>query len=251
MSAHPEDQAVRAPEELFDEHRPEPLVNRRTWLGRAAAVVGVTIAETMLSPVRAEEPAASADPTKVPGSPPSRYGHRSEFETSERVPRSWWSTLTPLQDLQGIVTPASLHFERHHNGIPSIHPGRHRLLVHGLVERPLIFTVEELKRFPSVSRLLFIECSGNSAPEWRASAGQTAQQTHGLTSTNEWTGVRLSTILKEVGAKPDGTWLLAEGSDAAAMTRSLPSPTSWTTRSSVTRKTARRSGRNRVTRSGW
>lgn len=222
ITPQPEDQAVGATEGSLDEHRHEPLVNRRAWLSQAAAVVGVAVGEAMLGPVRAEEPSPPADPTKVPGSPPSGYGQRSAFEASTRVGRSWWSSLTPLQDLHGIVTPASLHFERHHNGIPTIDPSRHRLLVHGLVERPLIFTVEELKRFPSVSRLLFIECSGNSAPEWRTSNGQTAQQTHGLTSTNEWTGVPLSTILEEVGVKREGTWMLAEGSDAAAMTRSLP-----------------------------
>jgi sulfane dehydrogenase subunit SoxC len=86
----------------------------------------------------------------------------------------------------------------------------------------MLFTVEELKRFPAVSRVAFIECSGNSAGEWRGARGRTAQQTHGLTSTSEWTGVSLATVLQEVGIKPDATWMLAEGSDAAAMTRSIP-----------------------------
>jgi sulfane dehydrogenase subunit SoxC len=124
--------------------------------------------------------------------------------------------------LHGIVTPSSLHFERHHNGVPLIDPARHRLLVHGLVERSMIFTLDELKRFPSVSRLAFIECSGNSAGEWREPVGHTVQQTHGLLSTSEWTGVPLATVLREAGAKPEATWMLAEGADAAAMTRSIP-----------------------------
>ncbi len=121
-----------------------------------------------------------------------------------------------------MVTPASLHFERHHNGVPAIDPSRHRLVVHGLVDRPLIFTMDELKRFPSVSRLAFIDCSGNSALEWRAPTGQTVQHTQGLTSTSKRTGIRLAITLQEVGAQPDATWMLAEGSDAAAMRRSLP-----------------------------
>lgn len=82
--------------------------------------------------------------------------------------------------------------------------------------------MDDLKRFPSVSRLAFIECSGNSAGEWREPRGQTVQQTHGLMSTSEWTGVALSTVLRDVGAKPEATWMLAEGSDAAVMTRSIP-----------------------------
>ena len=164
---------------------------------------------------------ADADPTRVPGSPPSPYGSRAVFERAERL-RGPTSSLTPHQELHGIVTPSALHFERHHNGVPLINPAHHRLLVHGLVHTPMIFTLEDLKRFPTVSRLAFIECSGNSAGEWRGARGQTVQQTHGLTSTSEWTGVPLSTILKEVGVKPGANWMLAEGSDAAAMTRSIP-----------------------------
>jgi sulfane dehydrogenase subunit SoxC len=191
-------------------------------LKRSATLMALGAAGLVLPPARAEEVAAPSDPMRVPGSPPSRYGEPSVFEKPERVARSWWGSLTPLQDLHGIVTPAALHFERHHNGVPAIDPSRHRLLVHGLVRRPMLFTMEELKRFPSVSRLAFIECSGNSWPEWRAPTGQTAQQTHGLTSTSEWTGVLLATLLQEVGIRPEGTWMLAEGGDAAAMTRSLP-----------------------------
>lgn len=167
-------------------------------------------------------PVVPDDPTRVPGAAPTSYGQRSPFEQAVRVPRSWWASLTPLQDSQGMLTPSALHFERHHNGVPVIHPTRHRLMIHGLVERPWSFTLDDLKRFPSVSRLAFIECSGNSAIEWRAPTGKTVQQTHGLTSTSEWTGVALKTLLGELGVKPEASWVLAEGSDAAAMTRSLP-----------------------------
>ena len=127
-----------------------------------------------------------------------------------------------MQHLSGIITPSALHFERHHNGVPRIHPLKHRLLVHGLVDRPMIFTVEELKQFPAQSRMTFIECSGNSGKEWKGPNGTTAQETHGLTSTSEWTGVPLTTVLQEAGIQSEASWVLAEGSDAAALTRSIP-----------------------------
>jgi sulfane dehydrogenase subunit SoxC len=127
-----------------------------------------------------------------------------------------------LQDLHGIVTPSALHFERHHNGVPAIDPSRHRLLVHGLVARPLVFTVDELMRFPSVSRSAFIECAGNSRDQWGSPQDRTAQELHGLTSTSEWTGVRLATLLDAAGLHADAAWVLAEGGDAAALTRSVP-----------------------------
>ena len=131
------------------------------------------------------------------------------------------ASFTPLQSLHGIITPSGLVFERHHGGVPDIAPDDHRLLVHGLVERPLVFTMDELTRFPSQSRIHFLECSGNGQIEWTG-IGDTVQRTHGLMSCCEWTGVPLSTILDEVGLDPKARWLLAEGADAAAMTRSIP-----------------------------
>jgi sulfane dehydrogenase subunit SoxC len=131
-------------------------------------------------------------------------------------------SLTPLQDLCGVITPNGLHYERHHAGVPTIDPLEHRLIVHGLVERPLIFAMEDLTRFPSVSRVHFLECSGNTQ-NWHAPKPElTAQDTHGLLSCCEWTGVPLATVLAEAGVKPQAKWMLAEGADAAAMTRSIP-----------------------------
>jgi sulfane dehydrogenase subunit SoxC len=127
-----------------------------------------------------------------------------------------------LQHLHGIITPSALHYERHHAGVPDIDPAKHRLLIHGLVKKPLILTMNELKRFPSVSRLYFLECSGNGFSEWEKSTGKTVQDTHGLTSCSEWTGVRLASLLTEVGVEPRASWVLAEGADGAAMTRSIP-----------------------------
>lgn len=205
-----------------DDHQMgKPGLDRRRFLTGAASLIGLAAAQTMLPAWAANPPSVPADPTRVPGSPPSPYGRRSAFERSARVARTFKS-LTPLQDLDGIITPSALHFERHHNGVPPIDPARHRLLVHGLVDRPLVFTMEDLRRFPAVSRLAFIECSGNSAGEWRKPLGTTAQETHGLTSTSEWTGVPLALVLREAGMKPEAAWMLAEGSDAAAMTRSIP-----------------------------
>jgi sulfane dehydrogenase subunit SoxC len=120
----------------------------------------------------------------------------------------------------GIITPSDLHFERHHGGVPEIDPAQYELLIHGMVERPMIFTLADLKRFPSVSRIHFLECSGNLG---RTAGPQTTPgQLAGLTSTSEWTGVPLATLFREAGASPKATWFLAEGMDAAKLTRSIP-----------------------------
>src|SRR5205807_241734 len=112
---------------------------------------------------------------------------------------------TPLQELRGIVTPADLHFERHHGGIPTIDPAKYRLLIHGMVDRPLKFTFADLKRFPSVTRMHFIECSGNGYRGYHANTMKrdaTPSWIDGLVSTSEWTGVPLATLFREAGAQP-------------------------------------------------
>jgi sulfane dehydrogenase subunit SoxC len=169
--------------------------------------------------------------TRSQGAPISPYGSPSPFEKTvirrlRQGPAPSSSTAaftdTPLQDLYGIITPSGLHYERHHAGVPAIDPDQHRLLIHGLVDRPLIFTMAEITRFPSVSRTHFLECSGNTQGWKPGPANWTVQDTHGLLSCSEWTGVPLSTLLDEVGVKPQAKWILAEGADAAAMTRSTP-----------------------------
>ena len=199
--------------------RPKDAPDRRAFLVGAASLA----AQVLLVPHASlgRERKAPGNPTRVPGDPSRAYGTRSSFVQSIRLAQTNRSK-TPLQDLHGIITPSALHFERHHNGVPLIDPARHRMLVHGLVERPKIFTLEELKRFPSTTRTAFIECSGNSKNGWKGAGDTTAQETHGLTSTSEWCGVRLATILQECGVLSSATWILAEGSDAAVMTRSLP-----------------------------
>ncbi|MBS0172799.1 MAG: molybdopterin-dependent oxidoreductase [Nitrospira sp.] len=183
--------------------------------------MGLTVTSLIAPSILQAGEQDQADPTRVPGRAPSLYGSRAPTETAQRLTTATHS-LTPHQVLHGIITPSALHFERHHNGVPAINPDRHRLLIHGLVDRPLIFSMSDLMRFPSVTRTLFIECSGNSGKEWKGPVGKTVQETHGLMNTSEWTGVPLMTVLAESGIKPEAAWILAEGSDAAAMTRSLP-----------------------------
>lgn len=204
---------------VFPEDREKS--SRRAFLTKAKSLLGLAAVQAFLPTTLARSKDTPPDPTKVPGASPRSYGKRSPLEAAHRSP-SATSSLTPLQHLHGIITPSALHFERHHNGVPAIDPQRHRLLVHGLVKRPMIFSMTELRQFPATSRLAFIECSGNSWREWTGPNGPTAQDTHGLTSTSEWTGVRLATVLHEAGVRPDATWMLAEGGDAAALSRSVP-----------------------------
>ena len=157
----------------------------------------------------------------------SDLGGRSPFEKPKRVSlgAARTSSQTPLQDLEGIITPADLHFERHHGGVPTIDPKQYSLLIHGMVERPLVFTLDDLKRFPGKSVIRFVECSGNGGRAYRKdqiAPDLTPQQIDGLTSTSEWTGVPLATLFREVGASPKATWFLAESMDAAVLNRSIP-----------------------------
>lgn len=162
------------------------------------------------------------------GAPLSPYSGRSPYEKAVRENTravtypGTGSSQTPLQDLYGIITPSELHFERHHAGIPNLDPARHELLIHGLVEHPLVLTLADLKRLPCVSRIEFIECSGNSQADYRDQPAPTPQKSAGLISCSEWTGVLLSTLLGEVGLKPEARWVLAEGADASRLARSIP-----------------------------
>src|SRR4026209_723642 len=168
---------------------------------------------------------------KAPGAPLRPYGERSPHESSVQrivcppMPGNdgSGSSRTPPESLEGMITPNSLHFERNHSGVPDIPPAEHRLVIHGLVRRPVTFDLEALTRYPLISRIHFIECSGNSTALYAARPTQAgAGVLHGLVSCAEWTGVPLATLLDEVGVRPEGKWLLAEGADAAAMSRSVP-----------------------------
>ncbi|KGJ12075.1 sulfite dehydrogenase (plasmid) [Paracoccus versutus] len=209
-----------------------PGLSRRGMLLGGALLGGALVAR----PARAEAPPGAIeypvqpDPTREQGRmilDDGGYGSRSQFENEIRwryptasLDSSW--SMTPLASGQGIITPSGLHFERHHGGIPNIDPQRHALILHGMVDKPLRLTMDDLKRMPSASRITFIECSGNGLTEWEKPTLRTVQGTHGLTSTSEWTGVRLSTVLAEAGVQDGAAWILAEGADAAVMTRSIP-----------------------------
>ena len=171
---------------------------------------------------------APAQPPSLLGAPVSPYGQRSTFVHAMRQPAEQTrtpeqaSSLTPLADTYGILTPSSLHFERHHSGVPTIDPAQHQLMIHGMVDRPLILTMADVQRLPNMSRIYFVECSGNGRDGWRPTPRPTVQATHGMTSCSEWTGVKLSLLLEEVGVRSGASWILAEGADPAKMTRSIP-----------------------------
>jgi sulfane dehydrogenase subunit SoxC len=203
-----------------------PGISRRSLLASAGVAAGTAVLGNVL-PAHGQAPAtqASGDPSMVPGSGSQALSPRSAFEHPSLAPTdvTTGSAFTPLQDLNGTVTPSDLYFQRHHNGIPAIDPARHTLTIHGLVDRPLVFTVAELQRFPSVSRTHFLECSGNGRGAFRSPRpDMTPQQVDGLTSSGEWTGVALATLLRECGVQSGAKWLLAEGNDAARLSRSIP-----------------------------
>ena len=206
---------------------------RRRFVLRSLAALGAGggLARGALAqaPLGATPHDVPPDASKAQGYPlaDESYGTRSQFETEVRrrfktaTPQSSW-TMTPLEKGCGIITPSGLHFERSHGGTAVIDPAKHMLYVHGMVQQPKKFSMNDIRRFPSMSRIMFLECSGNGLTEWSKPTMRTVQFTHGLTSTSEWTGVPLATILNEAGVRPGAKWLLAEGGDAAAMTRSIP-----------------------------
>jgi len=209
--------------------------SRRGFLARGgAAVAAGGVAALASAPARADDalPPSVAPWSRALGAPvlASPYGVPSKFEANvrrrespglTRTPQSSVS-FTPLQNLFGIITPSGLHFERHHAGMPEIDPHRHRLMIHGMVREPRIYTMDDIVRFPSVSRIHFIECGANTGMEWANVAVPTVQYSHGMLGCSEWTGVPLATLLAEAGVDPKAKFVLAEGADGAALTRSIP-----------------------------
>src|SRR5215467_16302515 len=200
--------------------------NRRTFLKSGAALAGLTAGG--IRPAFGQSSMAEALSPK--NKELIAYGERSKYIKSIRIPVTGrmspdmygltFHVLTPLQDQFGIITPSSLFYVATHRGsyVPEINPDEHRLMIHGLVDRPLVFTMDELKRLPFVSRVHFVECQGN-----RASAQhRTVQDTHGLTSCAEWTGVSLSLLLKEAGVQSGGSWIVAEGAEEVKGASSIP-----------------------------
>ncbi len=209
---------------------------RRSFLKNSAALAGLAVGAVQSSSGQSAAPETSSARTKdLHG-----YGERSKFETATRLgapglydpaPPGYhrdFGFRTPIQDSVGFITPASLHFVIAHGyEPPDIDPAEHHLLIHGLVEKPLIFSLDDLKRFPSVTRAHFLECNANGAPsgptgQFRVAPNATAQDTHGFTSCSLWTGVPLSTLLKHVGVKPEAKWIIGEGSEKGKHTKSIP-----------------------------
>ena len=197
------------------------LLHRRALIGAMfLAPAGAASAQSAaIGPV----PAWSS----TPGAVFTPYGHPSPFAAPARlVPASPGRTgvsRTPLHLLEGTITPNSLHFERHHNGVPAVDPAQHRLIIHGMVRQPLVFTLDKLLRYPMETHNRYIECGGNSGGLSAATPRQdTAGGLHGLLSMAEWTGVRLSHLLDEAGVDAAARWVIAEGADADSLTRSVP-----------------------------
>jgi sulfane dehydrogenase subunit SoxC len=200
--------------------------SRRKFLKTALAGAGA-VAAVPLS-VKADEYVTASMTT--PGKAFTPYGMPSGHEDVKRLLRppgispGTGGSLSPLESLEGMITPSGLHFERHHNGVPDLDSKTHKFLLHGLVKTPLQFSMDALMRYPRVSRMHFVECGGNSG----ANAGSpeppqlTAGGIHGLVSCSEWTGVQLGLLLDEAGVQPEGKWILAESADAASLSRSVP-----------------------------
>ena len=196
-------------------------------------VGGALVASAAPGRVASGAPLAVPTVNQQPGRPipPAEYGMPSKFEAEvlrrrtdvfvNRQNLSDWS-MSPLQHQHGIVTPNGLFFERHHAGVADIDPATHQLVVHGMVKQPLTFSMEALLRYPSVSRFHFLECSGNTLADWLKVASTTVQQTHGLLSGAQWTGIPASWLLDEAGLQPGAKWVLFEGADGSAHTRSIP-----------------------------
>lgn len=207
----------------------ETRVTRRALLTGAALTAGGVLLERLpLGAAPAVLP--NVDPSTVPGGATTATSARSPFEAPARTPAGILTgpAYSPIHELSGTITPNDLVFERHHGGVAIIDPKEYKLLVHGLVDRSMVFTLDDLKRFPSVSRLHFIECSGNGRNGYRDPKPElTPQMIDGLTSNGEWTGVPLSLVMREVGVRKAATWFLAEGGDAAKLSRSIPIEKAW------------------------
>ena len=205
------------------------LLHRRALLGSGIALAGALGTGASLTGAAAEpltEPEWSLEPGAVTPllQTPSRFEKNvvRNLSNPKGDPRTQHAR-TPHQMLNGTITPNSLHFTILHSGIPDIDPEQHRLVIHGMVKQPLEYTVDALMRYPMVTRKYFVECGGNSAPMFSDEPVQApVGLLHGLASCAEWTGVPLSTLLDEAGADPKAKWMLAEGADSLAVTRSVP-----------------------------
>jgi sulfane dehydrogenase subunit SoxC len=214
----------------FEQVAGNGLLDRRALLGRGIVLAGAMGAGGAAITGAAAEPLQNDPWSLEMGSVIPAYQVPSRFEKDVIRTRSNPDNefrnshaRTPHHLLQGTITPNGLFFTIAHSGLPDIDPAKHKLVIHGLVKQPLVYTVDALSRYPMVTRTHFLECSGNSAPMFSSEPLQvTAQGLHGLVSNAEWTGVLLSTLLEETGIDPKAKWLLAEGGDSLGLHRSVP-----------------------------
>ena len=205
------------------------ILDRRAFLrggsALAAAVTGYAFTRTAAAETLVDGPwSRTAGELVPPYGMPSRHERNvvRTLSNPKGEPRTSHAR-TPHHLLNGTFTPNGLHFTISHSGNPDIDPEQHRLVIHGLVKQPLVFTLDSLSRYPLVSRMHFVECGGNSAPMFSNEPMQASVQAlHGLCSCAEWTGVPLSTLLEETGVDPKAKWLVAEGADSLALSRSVP-----------------------------
>src|SRR5215469_12415045 len=179
---------------------------RRRFLKNAAALAGVAAGAGAGAEWAAKGQSAKPE-AKPEAQAKDAHDHRELLRRGARFSVDHITYYTPLQDYVGIITPASLHFVQYHaSHFPDIDVQQHRLTIHGMVDRPLSFSMEDLKRLPSISRVHFLECHGNSSPMIHGAGnenmGPPVQYVHGMTSCSEWTGVPLSVLLNEVGLQP-------------------------------------------------
>ena len=203
-------------------------LSRRNFIAASTSLAGSVVAGQAVADTLADVP------PREPGADLGGTSARSQYVKIARLPEATpgkrnvdpsdaINSKTPLDKLFGAITPSDLHYERSHSGAPDLDPAKHRLLVHGMVKKPLVFNVEDLKAMRSISRTVFIECTGNGWENWKkADENVTVQNTHGLVSTNEWTGIPLKFLIDLVGKDHNSNWMLAEGGDAAAVARSIP-----------------------------
>src|SRR5215468_9085387 len=204
---------------------------RRRFLKHAAALAGVAAGAGAGAEWAARGQSAKAEGKSSEAKPevPAKdaHDHRDLLRRGARFSVDHITYYTPLQDYAGIITPAPLHFVQYHaSHFPDIDAQQHRLTIHGMVDRPLSFSIDDLKSLPSVSRIHFLECHGNSSPmihgQGNANMGLPVQFIHGMTSCSEWTGVPLSVLLNEASVQKEGSWLVYEGADPGKFSHTLP-----------------------------
>ncbi|MDI4233759.1 sulfite dehydrogenase [Bradyrhizobium sp. Arg237L] len=216
------------PVEERDADRGRSGLSRRNFIAASTGLAGSIVAD------RAAADSLADVPPREVGADLGGHSERSKYVNISRIPEAGpgkrnvdpsdaINSKTPIDKLFGSITPSDLHYERSHSGVPDLDPVKHRLLVHGMVRKPLVFNVDDLKAMPQVSRVVFIECTGNGWENWKkADENLTVQNTHGLVSTNEWTGVPLKFLVELVEKDRGSNWMLAEGGDAAGVARSIP-----------------------------